>query len=141
MTNADIVRRVAEEPWSGDYSSIDELVAPEYIGHDPAMPDTIGPQGVKDFYDQFKAAYPDGKLTIQQQIGEGDYVASRWIGTGTQQGELMGVAPTGKQVTVTGITISRIADGKIAEEWTNWDTLGMLTQLGAIPAPAQAATT
>ena len=53
----------------------------------------------------------------------------------------MGVAPTGKQVTVTGITISRIADGKIAEEWTNWDTLGMLTQLGAIPAPAQAATT
>jgi steroid delta-isomerase-like uncharacterized protein len=138
MANKDIVRRVAEEPWGGDYSSIDELIAPDYIGHDPAQPDIAGPQGIKEFLDQFRSAYPDGKVTIEQQLEDGDYVVSRWTGTGTQQGELMGVAATGKQVRVTGITISRIADGKIAEEWTNWDTLGMLQQLGAIPAPEAA---
>jgi steroid delta-isomerase-like uncharacterized protein len=141
MSNKDIVRRTAEEPWGGDYSAIDELVAPGYIGHDPSQPDTIGPQGVKEFLDQFRTAYPDGKVTIDHQWEDGDTVISAWTGAGTQNGELMGIAPTGKQVRVTGITISRIADGQIAEEWTVWDTLGMLQQLGAVPAPTAAETT
>jgi steroid delta-isomerase-like uncharacterized protein len=138
MSNKDIVTRVTEEPWTGDYSSIDELVASDYVGHDPSQPDTNGPQGIKDFADQFRTGYPDGRVKIDQQWEDGDYVISRWTGTGTQQGELMGIAPTGKQVRVTGITISRITNGKITEEWTVWDTLGMLQQLGAVPAPAQA---
>ncbi len=133
MANKDIVRRAAEEPWDGDYSAIDELFATDYVGHDPSQPETNGPQGVKDFFDQFRAAYPDGRVTIDQQFEDGDYVISKWTGAGTQQGELMGIQPTGKQVRVTGITISRVSDGKIAEEWTVWDTLGMLQQLGAIP--------
>jgi steroid delta-isomerase-like uncharacterized protein len=133
MANKDIVRRLAEEPWDGDYSAIDELIAADYIGHDPAQPDTHGPQGVKEFYDLFRAAFPDGRVTIDEQYEDGDHVTSRWTGTGTQQGELMGIPATGKQVTVTGITISRVTGGKIAEEWTVWDTAGMLQQIGAIP--------
>jgi predicted ester cyclase len=65
-------------------------------------------------------------------------VASRWTARGTHRGELMGIAPTGKQVTVTGINIERIANGKLVEGWSNYDTLGMLQQLGVIPAPGQA---
>jgi steroid delta-isomerase-like uncharacterized protein len=141
MSNKDIVRRVAEEPWGGDYTAVDELIAPDYTGHDPSQPDTTGPQGVKEFYDQFRSAYPDGKLTIDQQWEDGDYVISKWTGTGTHQGELMGIQATGKQVTVTGITISQVSGGKITEEWTVWDTLGMLQQLGAVPAAEGAPTT
>src|ERR671937_2736315 len=101
MSNKDIVRRANEEPWGGDYSVVDELFAENYVGHDPAMPeDTIGRQGIKDFLDQYRAAYPDGRVTIEQQFEDGDYVISKWVGQGTHQGELMGVAPTGKQVRV-----------------------------------------
>jgi predicted ester cyclase len=63
-------------------------------------------------------------------------VTARWIGRGTHNGELMGVAPTGKQIAVEAISVFRIADGKIAEEWTVWDALGLLQQVGAVPAPA-----
>jgi steroid delta-isomerase-like uncharacterized protein len=134
--NKEIVRRFVEEPWTGDFSAIDELASPDYIGYDPSQPEpTRGPQGLKDFVQGYLEAFPDGRVTVDQQLAEGDFVATRWTGRGTHQGELMGIAPTGKQVTVTGITISRIAGGKIAEEWTNWDTLGMLQQLGAIPTP------
>ncbi len=137
--NKDIVRRLGEEPWQGNLDVIDELADPRYVGHDPALPDTEGPEGIKQFIKDFKSAYPDGSVTIDQQLAEGDLVSSRWTGRGTHKGELMGVAPTGKQVTVTGITISRLRGGKVVEEWTNWDTLGMLQQLGAVPAMAGAA--
>jgi steroid delta-isomerase-like uncharacterized protein len=139
MDNKEIVRRLATEPWTGNFDVIDELVADDYVGHDPAMPEpTRGPEGVKQFVNQYLVAYPDASLTVEEQIAEGDYVATRWSARGTQKGDLMGISATGKQVTVTGMTISRIAGGKVAEEWTNWDTLGMLQQLGAVPAPATA---
>jgi predicted ester cyclase len=133
--NKEIVRRLAEEPWSGNFEVIDELASPNYVGYDPAQPEpTRGPEGLKEFVQGFLAGYPDGRVTIDQQLAEGDYVASRWTGRGTHNGELMGIAATGRQVTVTGITISRLEGGQVVEEWTNWDTLGMLQQLGAIPA-------
>jgi len=79
----------------------------------------------------------EGNLgVIDEQLAEGDLVASRWTGRGTHQGELMGIPPTGKQVTVSGITISRVKNGKVVEEWSNWDTLGMLQQLGVVPEMA-----
>jgi steroid delta-isomerase-like uncharacterized protein len=134
--NKEIVRRAGEEPWAGNIGVLDELLAPDYIGYDPAQPEpTHGPAGAKEFVQQYLSAFPDGRVTIDLQIAEGDYVTSRWTGRGTHKGDLMGIAPTNKQVTITGITISRIANGKIAEEWSNWDTLGMLQQIGAVPAP------
>jgi steroid delta-isomerase-like uncharacterized protein len=119
---------------------IDELVAPDYVGHDPSQPELHGPEGVKGFVTTYLSAFPDGRITIDEQLAEGDLVGSRWTGRGTHQGDLMGIPPTGKQVTVSGITVSRLKDGKVVEEWSNWDTLGMLQQLGAVPSMAATTT-
>lgn len=137
-TNKEIVRRLGVEPWEGQLGVIDELVAPDYVGHDPAQPELHGPEGIKEFITGYLAGFPDGRITIDGQLAEGDMVATRWTGRGTHQGELMGIPPTGKQVTVSGITISRVKNGKVVEEWSNWDTLGMLQQLGVVPAMAGA---
>ena len=137
-TNKEMVRRLVVEPWEGNLDVIDELVASNYVGHDPAQPDMQGPKGIKDFITGYRAGYPDGKITIDEQLAQGDLVATRWTGRGTHQGELMGIPPTGKQVTVSGITISHVKNGKVVEEWTNWDTLGMLQQLGVVPEMAGA---
>jgi steroid delta-isomerase-like uncharacterized protein len=137
-TNKEIVRRLNVEPWDGNLGVIDELAASNYVGHDPATEEQRGPDAIKEFVNDYLTAFPDGKITIEEQLGEGNLVATRWTGRGTQQGELMGIPPTGKQVTVTGITISRIEKGKVVEEWSNWDTLGMLQQLGVVPEMAGA---
>jgi steroid delta-isomerase-like uncharacterized protein len=136
--NKKIVRRLVVEPWEGNLGVIDELVASNYVGHDPAQPDMQGPEGIKEFITGYLAGYPDAKITIDEQLAEGDLVATRWTGRGTHQGELMGIPPTGKQVTVSGTTISHVKNGKVVEEWTNWDTLGMLQQLGVVPEMAGA---
>jgi steroid delta-isomerase-like uncharacterized protein len=137
--NKQIVRRALEEPWKGNLDVVDELVASDYIGHDPANPEPLrGPEGVKEFISTYKAAFPDARITVEQQLAEGDFVTTRWTGRGTHEGELMGIEPTGKPVTVSGLTISRLEGGKIVEEYQNWDTFGMMQQLGAVPAMAHA---
>jgi predicted ester cyclase len=137
--NKTIVRRLLEEPWTGNFDIIDQYVDSSYVGYDPSQPEPLrGPQAVKEFVQMFLSAYSDGRITVDQQFAEGDMVATRWTGRGTQDGELMGIAPTEKQVTVSGITISKLKNGKVVEEWSNWDTLGMLQQLGAVPEPARA---
>jgi predicted ester cyclase len=134
--NKQIVRRALEEPWA-DLDVLDELISDEYIGYDPALPEPIrGVQGAKDNVKGYIAAFEGAQITIKEQIAEGDLVASRWEGRGKHTGEIMGIAPTGTDAVVSGLTLSRVADGKIVEEWTNWDTLGMLQQIGGIPAAA-----
>jgi steroid delta-isomerase-like uncharacterized protein len=136
--NKAIVRRAFEEPWKGNLDVIDELIATQYIGHDPASPEPLrGPAGVKEFISTYRAAFPDARITVEQQLAEGDLVATRWTGRGTHEGELMGITATSKRVTVSGLTISRLEGGKIVEEFQNWDTFGMMQQLGAVPALAQ----
>ena len=139
MENAKrIVKRVFEEPWTGNLDVIDEFVSPDYVGHDPAEPEPIrGIAGARTNIEKYLAAF-SGAITVDEQIAEGDKVATRWTGRGTHTGEIAGITATGKDVTVSGLTISRIAGGKIVEEWTTWDTLGMLIQLGAVPEPARA---
>ena len=139
--NADGSRRILEEVFgAGNFDVVDELVAADAKGHDPALPQpTIGPAGLKESAGGYRGAFPDLKLTVEQVVAEGDHVAIRWTARGTHKGELFGIAPTGKQATVSGITIDRWADGKIAESWTNWDTLGMLQQLGVVPGALQTA--
>jgi steroid delta-isomerase-like uncharacterized protein len=132
--NKDIVRRTFEEPWQGKLEVVDELIASDYVGHDPASPEPIrGPAGVKAFISTYRSAFPDARITVEEQLAEGELVATRWTGRGTHEQELMGIEPTGKEVTVSGLTISHLAEGKIIEEWQNWDTFGMLQQLGAVP--------
>ncbi len=139
LTPKEIARRVIEEPWTGNMDAIDELVAPEFVGHNPPLREpNLGPDGFKDFVETYRSAYPDGLITVDAQVAEGDRVVSRWTAHGTHRGELMGIEPTGREITVHGITISRISAGKVVESWSNWDALGMLVQLGVVPEPARA---
>jgi steroid delta-isomerase-like uncharacterized protein len=139
-SNKAISRRVVEDIFNaGRLEVADEIVTPDYVGHDPASPEPIrGPEGLKRQVEGYRTAFPDVRLTIEDEIAEGDRVVTRWSARGTHEGELFGIPATGKQATVTGVTIDRIIDGRIVESWTNWDTLGLLQQLGAIPAMAEA---
>jgi steroid delta-isomerase-like uncharacterized protein len=135
--NTTIVRRFVEESWKGNLDVVDELIARDYVGHDPANPEPVhGPEGVKAFISTYRAAFPDTRTTVEDQLAQGDLVATRWTARGTQKGELMGIEPTGNQVTVTGLTISRLVDGKLIEQFHNWDTFGLMRQLDAIPVMA-----
>ena len=135
----EIVRRVTEDPWQGKVDEAVELIADEYVGHIPAAPGPFhGKAGYKEFITSYVAAFPDGKITVDDQIAEGDIVASRWTARGTNTGELMGMPATGKEVTVSGIAYTRIVDGKVRESWNSWDTLSMLQQLGVVPEVAAA---
>jgi steroid delta-isomerase-like uncharacterized protein len=137
--NKSIVRRAIEEPFKGNLDVIDELAARDYIGHDPASPEPLrGPEGIKQFISTYREAFPDARIVVEEQLAEGDLVATRWTGRGTHEGDLMGVPPTGKRVMVSGLTISRLKDGRIVEEFQNWDNFGMMQQLGAVHAVALA---
>jgi steroid delta-isomerase-like uncharacterized protein len=138
--NKAVARRFIEEVWNnGNLAVIDELIAENHVDHDPAQAGGPGgPQGMRAFVEMYRSAYPDTHLEIGEMIAEGDLVAMTWTATGTHQGELMGIAPTGRSVTVTGIGVDRISDGHIVESWGNYDALGMLAQLGAMPAQASA---
>jgi steroid delta-isomerase-like uncharacterized protein len=137
--NKSIVRRLFEEPWKGNLSVVDELTASEYIGHDPALPEPLrGPEGIKEFVSTYLVAFPDARITVEQQLAEGDLVATRWSARGTHEGEMMDLEATGKKVTVTGLTISRLEGGKVVEEFQNWDFSGMIRQIEAAPALARA---
>ena len=134
----EIVRRLTEDAWK-DPSVIDELAAGNYVGYDPTEPEPVrGPAGLRAQLQTYIDAFEGAHVTVDEQFAEGDLVATRWTGRGTHTGEIQGVAPTGKEVTVTGITISRVENGKVVEERQVWDALGMLVQIGAVPAPTQA---
>ena len=138
--NKALVRRTLEEIWNkGNLAVADELIAPNHVAHDPAsLNPGSGPEATKQQASTYRTAFPDLHITIEDQVAEGDQVVTRWTATGTHRGDLMGIAPTGKQMTITGINISRIAGGKAQEDWTNWDTIGMMQQLGAVPQVAAA---
>ena len=128
-----IARRELEIYSTGDLDIADEIIAADYVGHDPAQPEPLrGPDVVKQSAQGYRAAFPDLQVSVEQQIAEGEWVVTRWSTRGTHEGELFGIAPTGRLVTVTGISIQRIVGGKIVEDWTNWDTWGLMLQIGAI---------
>ena len=136
--NKAIDRRVTEEGWNqGNTALFDEFIAADFIGHFPGSP-FHRLEGYKQFYADIHSTFPDVHYTIEDEIAEGDMVVSRYTARGTHQGELQGIPPSGKRVTITGTTIIRYASGKAAEAWYEYDALGMLQQIGAIPTPGQA---
>ena len=136
--NKAVVRRYIEGVINKkNLAVVDELYDANYVGHLAGMEDIHGPEGLKQAVATFFTAFPDLHCTVEDMVGEGDKVVCRFTGRGTHQGEFQGVAPTGKQATLTGIVISRIVSGKIVEEWEVIDMLGMMQQLGAIPTPGQ----
>jgi steroid delta-isomerase-like uncharacterized protein len=116
--------------------ALQEVYADTFVMHEPDE-DVNGIEGLTQFVSMIRFALPDLRVTLEDDVAEGDKVVSRWRAQGTHQGELMGSAPTGNEVAITGITIHRIEDGKIVEEWENWDALGLMQQIGAVPAPEQ----
>jgi steroid delta-isomerase-like uncharacterized protein len=127
--------RAVFEVWaSGELEKLDAFVAADVVHHDPYDPYACeGLAGLKKAIGTYREAFPDVRFTIEAQIAEGDRVATRWTSTATHAGELMGAAPTGKRVTLTGIAIDRFEGGKIVEGWRSWDMLRMLRSIGAIP--------
>jgi steroid delta-isomerase-like uncharacterized protein len=138
--NKAIVRRLLEEFWNkGNLSLADELFTPNYEHHDSSTPDFgRGPESEKKRATLYRTAFPDVRLTIEDIIAEGETVMTRWSCRGTHKGDLSGIAPTGKQFTISGMTIARLANGKMAEGWVNWDALGLMQQLGVVPELAKA---
>ncbi len=134
--NKALVRRFFEEY---RLDVIDELFIPAYTHHDPNLPPELqqGRDAYKQVVTMFRAAFPDLHTTVEDLFAEGDKVTARWTFRGTHQGEMMGIPPTGKPITGTGISITRIADGKMAETWVIFDALGLMQQLGAVPTPGQ----
>jgi len=110
-----------------------QLVAADFVGHFPGQPPIEGLAAYRQFGSAYFGAFPDLQITPEDLIAEGDKVTMRYGWRGTHKGELMGIPATGKQVTTSGISILRVANGKIAEQWDSFDNLGMLQQLGVIP--------
>lgn len=121
----------------GRLSSVDEFVAPGFVDHNPPGPGIApGPEGVKQTFAMFRAGLPDMNVTIEDQIAEGDIVVSRLTAQGTHKGELMGIPPTGKKLTMGIIDVLRFEGGQAVERWGQSDLMGMMQQLGVAPMPA-----
>jgi steroid delta-isomerase-like uncharacterized protein len=135
--NKAIYHRWAQEVFNrGDLSVVDELIDPSFVDRAPALPGQApGAEGVKQVFTLYRTAFPDIQATIEDLIAEGDKVVARLTVRGTHPGELQGIPATGKQATITAIDIVRIANGKFVEHWAQYDQLGMMQQIGAIPTP------
>lgn len=138
-TNKVILRRYWEEVFNGrNLDLIDELIAKNWVYHGPAGQEVHGPEGLKQYLTIYFSAFPDIHAKVEDVFAEGDRVASRSTCRGTHKGELMGIAPTGKQVTLTVIAISRLMNGNIVEDWGLVDLFGMMQQLGVVPSSTPA---
>lgn len=137
--NKFVIRRSFEELWNkGNLSPADELFTPNYEHHDASSPDFgRGPESEKKRATLYRTAFPDLQLTIEDIIAEGQTVMARWSCRGTHKGDLSGIAPTGKQVNISGVSIARFTNGKMVEGWVNWDALGLMQQLGVVPELAR----
>ena len=121
---------------TGNATLCEKDFAPDAVNHDPSSPPVPpGPEGITQLITLYRTAIPDLTATVEDMIAEGDKVAYRLTFRGTHQGELMGTPATGKQVTYTGIGIDKVVNGTIMEMWLNFDALGLLQQVGAVPSP------
>ena len=133
---ATVRRFIGQALNAGDLAVVDELVATDYVLH--VTPEVRGREGMKQFITEYRAAFPDYTCTIEDQVAEGEKVVTRWTVRGTQHGQLMGIPPTGKQVTLPGVVVDRLSNGHLVESWMQADALGMLQQLGVVQAAAGA---
>ena len=140
MTNEEhkaIVRRFIKAFETNDQATIKEVLAPDYMAHGAGAPGPLDRETVAQRISIFTAAISDLHVTIEDQIVEGDKIVSRFTWRGTHTGDFFGLAPTGKPVVVSAVSIERIKDDKIVERWFSQDDLGLMQQLGAIPTPGE----
>ncbi len=135
--NKDLARRWLEGVWGkGNVALVDELAGTDFVWHWAPPGLASDREGYRQFIRMNFEAFADVSCATEDVVAEGDKAAGRWTWRGTHKGEFMGVAPTGTRVTLTGIGINRIVDGKIVEEWCEMDMLGLMQQLGAVPPPS-----
>jgi len=131
-------RRIFEDVWNRkNLNAIDDLISADYIHHDANSPAASGIDGYKQFVNYYMNAFPDAHFTIDDAFTDGQSEVTRWTVVGTHEGELAGIPRTGRRFSVTGISIARIANGKIIESWNNWDALGLMQQLGVVSAETE----
>ena len=135
-TNKAIIARMAEQLWNeGRVDLVEEFFAENYVEHVAGQPDRTGPELIQQAVTDTRSAYPDFRLSIDDFVAEGDLVAARWSMSGTHEGDLYGIPPTGKKVSQTGTTFYRLENGRIAEIWFLADMMGLMQQLGVVPTP------
>lgn len=133
--NKALIRRVLEEAINqGRLDVVDELVAPWQDSPKERSQCLASLERTKQAIRMFRRAFPNLYITIDDQIAKGNKVVTRWTAHGTHLGELMGLPSTGRDVTVTGIAIGRIAANRLVEYWGNFDALGLIQQIGVIPS-------
>lgn len=137
-SNKKIARDFFEYFAKGDTKQIENLWGSDYKFHFPGKPEAIGKDESKQVIKEYATGFPDLIISIENQIAEGDMVATRFIARGTHKGTFQGNAATNKKVTVTAVGIHRIVNGKIVEEWAEFDALRMMQQIGAVPELAAA---
>ena len=131
--NKQTIRRLREEALDNP-DILDDLFTEDYVYHGPSVPGELrGGAALKEMQKVFLNGMPDARERVEDQIAEEDKVFTRFSGRGTLTGELMGIPASGKEITWTGMVLSRFRDGLIAEEWVEWDSLRFLQQLGAVP--------
>lgn len=135
--NKMLVREFITAQHQGDLGRLEQLMGTDFRLYLPGSPEPMNRQTTKQFFAMFHAAFPDSAPTIEDQVAEGELVVTRVAVRGTHRGEFQGIPATGKHVTIVGIGIHRIADGRIVEHWPQPDLLGLLQQLGVVAAPAQ----
>jgi steroid delta-isomerase-like uncharacterized protein len=132
---ANTARRFVDEILgTGDWSAADEVLSPDVVLYHPSAPEPIrGREAVQGFLGMFRAGMPDLSIRAEDVAGDGDRVAVRWSAHGTHSAEMFGIPPTNNRLEIHGISFLRFADGKIAEDWVEENTLSVLQQLGVIP--------
>lgn len=130
------IRRALRHFNQGDLDGYLDLYAADAVMHDAGIEPGI--DNIRQYYQGFATAFPDGNVAIEDLVAEDDKLACRYTFTGTHQGPLMGIPPTGNAVTISGMTVLRFASGKCVERWTQADFLGLMQQIGVIPAPEHA---
>ncbi len=137
--NKAIVRRMTEEFYNqGNVERAEDFFADTYVHHDPASPHGRDRDGLTEVVRAFRAGCPDLQIAIDDLVAEGDKVTKRWTLHATHTGDLSGIPPTGKRITLRGLELYRFANGKIAECWLAYDNLSLMQQLGVIPTPEPA---
>ncbi len=142
--NKAVVRRLIEalneHVWpTGDFTAADALIAPQYVYHDPANPIT-GREGFHQLIATYRRAFPDTRFTIEEQVAEGDRVLTRMTARGTHTGPLLDTPASGRPIEVSILSLTRVVDGQVVEEWERFDSAHLLVQIGALPAPGSAPT-
>lgn len=136
--NKALVQQMLELLVRGDLNTVDQVVAPNWVNHDPSLPPLQGYEGFKQLSMIFRSALPDEHIEIEDMLAEGDKVATRFRLRGTNTGSFQGMPPTGRAIDITATGIFRVVDGRGTDNWVNVDSLGLMQQLGVVPAPGQA---